>query len=73
MNALSHAYSLSARVELVMATNEGWPEAFGFSIAGGDPCIISKVEDGGSAQEAGLQACLSHSLSLSLASYNSYL
>ena len=39
-----------------MATNEGWPEAFGFSIAGGDPCIISKVEDGGSAQEAGLQA-----------------
>ena len=38
-----------------MGTNEGWPEAFGFSISGGDPVVISEVEDGGSAQQAGLQ------------------
>ena len=38
-----------------MARNDGWPEAFGFSVAGGDPVVISSVEDGGSAQQAGLQ------------------
>ena len=38
-----------------MGTNEGWPEAFGFSIIGGTPVMINDVEEGGSAQQAGLQ------------------
>ena len=38
-----------------MATNEGWPEAFGFSISGDAPVVVGEVEDGGSAQQAGLQ------------------
>lgn len=38
-----------------MGTNEGWPEAFGFSIIGGAPVMINDVEEGGSAQQAGLQ------------------
>ena len=38
-----------------MASNEGWPEAFGFSVAGGRPVVIRAVEEGGSAQQAGLQ------------------
>ncbi len=38
-----------------MATNEGWPEAFGFSVSGDSPVVISAVEEGGSAQGAGLQ------------------
>ena len=38
-----------------MATNEGWPEAFGFALSHGSPCIVSWLEDGGSAQQAGLQ------------------
>ena len=36
-------------------TNEGWPEAFGFSVTGDAPVLISDVEEGGSAQQAGLQ------------------
>ena len=38
-----------------MATNEGWPEAFGFALSHGTPCIVSWIEDGGSAQQSGLQ------------------
>lgn len=38
-----------------MGTNEGWPEAFGFSVNGESPVVISEVEEGGSAQQAGLQ------------------
>ncbi len=38
-----------------MGTNEDWPEAFGFSLSGGSPVVISEVEEGGSAQQAGLQ------------------
>ena len=38
-----------------MATNDGWPEAFGFSVSGDAPVVISSVEEGGSAQQAGLQ------------------
>ena len=38
-----------------MATNDGWPEAFGFSVVGGKPVTIGSVEEGGSAQQAGLQ------------------
>lgn len=38
-----------------MGTNAGWPEAFGFSVCGGAPVVISQVEEGGSAQQAGLQ------------------
>lgn len=37
-----------------MATNEGWPEAFGFSIDGDRPVYITGVDEGGSAQQAGL-------------------
>lgn len=38
-----------------MGTNAGWPEAFGFSVCGGIPVVICEVEEGGSAQQAGLQ------------------
>ena len=38
-----------------MGTNDGWPEAFGFSLVGGSPVMINEVEEGGSAQQAGLQ------------------
>ena len=38
-----------------MGTNEGWPEAFGFSVSGDGPVLISAVEEDGSAQQAGLQ------------------
>lgn len=38
-----------------MGTNEGWPEAFGFTVIGGAPVMIGDVEEGGSAQQAGLQ------------------
>lgn len=38
-----------------MGTNEGWPEAFGFSIIGDVPVMIGDLEEGGSAQQAGLQ------------------
>ena len=38
-----------------MGTNAGWPEAFGFSVGGGRPVVISEVEEAGSAQQAGLQ------------------
>lgn len=38
-----------------MGTNEGWPEAFGFSVVGDAPVMINEVEEGGSAQQAGLQ------------------
>ena len=40
---------------MAMGTNVGWPEAFGFSVCGGSPVVISAVEEGGSAQQAGLQ------------------
>lgn len=39
---------------VLMATNEGWPEAFGFSIEGDRPMYITEVDEGGSAQQAGL-------------------
>ena len=38
-----------------MATNEGWPEAFGFSLSYGAPCVVNWIEEGGSAEESGLQ------------------
>lgn len=38
-----------------MGTNEGWPEAFGFTAIGDAPVMIGDVEEGGSAQQAGLQ------------------
>uniref|UniRef100_A0A8B9BTZ7 Grid2 interacting protein n=1 Tax=Anser brachyrhynchus TaxID=132585 RepID=A0A8B9BTZ7_9AVES len=37
------------------ATNQGWPEAFGFSIGGRGPCYILWVEEGSSAAAAGLR------------------
>ncbi|XP_015284508.1 PREDICTED: delphilin [Gekko japonicus] len=37
------------------ANNDGWPEEFGFRISGNGPCYILAVEEGSSAQVAGLQ------------------
>ncbi|XP_077172940.1 delphilin isoform X2 [Paroedura picta] len=37
------------------ATNGGWPEEFGFRIGGHGPCYILAVDEGSSAQVAGLQ------------------
>nr|XP_047922456.1 delphilin [Anser cygnoides] len=37
------------------ATNQGWPEAFGFSIGGRGPCYVLWVEEGSSAAAAGLR------------------
>ncbi|KAM7151965.1 delphilin [Macrochelys suwanniensis] len=37
------------------ATNQGWPEEFGFKIRGNGPCYILAVEEGSSACVAGLQ------------------
>ncbi|XP_074867348.1 delphilin isoform X2 [Carettochelys insculpta] len=37
------------------ATNQGWPEDFGFKISGNGPCYILAVEEGSSAHVAGLQ------------------
>ncbi|XP_058891482.1 delphilin-like [Acipenser ruthenus] len=37
------------------ASNQGWPEEFGFRIIGSGPCYILHVEDGSSAHIAGLQ------------------
>ncbi|XP_025045801.2 delphilin isoform X1 [Pelodiscus sinensis] len=37
------------------ATNQGWPEEFGFKISGDGPCYILAVEEGSSAHVAGLQ------------------
>ncbi|KAL8174911.1 UNVERIFIED_CONTAM: hypothetical protein K2H54_005529 [Gekko kuhli] len=39
----------------MLATNDGWPEEFGFRISGNGPCYILAVEEGSSAQVAGLQ------------------
>ena len=39
-----------------MSTNEGWPEAFGFTIEGDAPVYIAYVEEEGVAQQAGLLA-----------------
>jgi S1-C subfamily serine protease len=39
-----------------MSSNDGWPEAFGFSIDGCAPVYISSVVEEGSAQQAGLLA-----------------
>ncbi|NWH73915.1 GRD2I protein, partial [Piaya cayana] len=37
------------------ATNQGWPEAFGFKISGTGPCYILWVQEGSSAAAAGLR------------------
>lgn len=46
---------LSLAVAAMPATNEGWPEAFGFSIGGRGPCYVLWVEEGSSAAAAGLR------------------
>ncbi|XP_065588796.1 delphilin [Cyrtonyx montezumae] len=38
------------------ATNQGWPEAFGFSLGGSGPCYVLWVQEGSSAAAAGLRA-----------------
>lgn len=37
------------------ATNQGWPESFGFRISGSGPCYILWVQEGSSAALAGLR------------------
>ncbi|CAM9543975.1 unnamed protein product [Bubo scandiacus] len=39
----------------MLATNQGWPEAFGFKISGTGPCYILWVQEGSSAAAAGLR------------------
>eukprot|EP00076_Gallus_gallus_P045457 XP_025010995.1 delphilin isoform X1 [Gallus gallus] len=36
-------------------TNQGWPEAFGFSLGGSGPCYVLWVQEGSSAAAAGLR------------------
>ncbi|KAF1415690.1 Delphilin, partial [Spheniscus magellanicus] len=42
-------------VAAMPATNQGWPEAFGFKISGTGPCYIFWVQEGSSAAAAGLR------------------
>ncbi|NXJ94672.1 GRD2I protein, partial [Corythaixoides concolor] len=42
-------------VSAMPATNQGWPEAFGFKISGTGPCYILWVQEGSSAAAAGLR------------------
>ncbi|NWW87882.1 GRD2I protein, partial [Rhynochetos jubatus] len=42
-------------VAAMPATNQGWPEAFGFKISGTGPCYILWVQEGSSAAVAGLR------------------
>lgn len=37
------------------ATNQGWPESFGFQISGTGPCYVVWVQEGSSAAAAGLR------------------
>lgn len=46
---------LSFSVAAMPATNQGWPEAFGFKISGTGPCYILWVQEGSSAAAAGLR------------------
>ncbi|NXM58431.1 GRD2I protein, partial [Illadopsis cleaveri] len=42
-------------VSAMPATNQGWPESFGFRISGSGPCYILWVQEGSSAALAGLR------------------
>jgi len=42
-------------VAAMPATNQGWPEAFGFKINGTGPCYVVWVQEGSSAAAAGLR------------------
>ncbi|NXP72313.1 GRD2I protein, partial [Ramphastos sulfuratus] len=42
-------------VAAMPATNQGWPDAFGFKISGTGPCYIIWVQEGSSAAAAGLR------------------
>ncbi|NWR79486.1 GRD2I protein, partial [Centropus unirufus] len=42
-------------VAAMPATNQGWPEAFGFKISGAGPCYVLWVQEGSSAAAAGLR------------------
>lgn len=37
------------------ATNQGWPEDFGFQLAGSGPCFVMEVAEGSSAHAGGLR------------------
>ncbi|NXJ04738.1 GRD2I protein, partial [Odontophorus gujanensis] len=43
-------------VAAMPVTNQGWPEAFGFSLGGSGPCYVLWVQEGSSAAAAGLRA-----------------
>nr|XP_031362037.1 LOW QUALITY PROTEIN: delphilin [Lonchura striata domestica] len=47
--------SLSFPVAAMPATNQGWPESFGFRISGSGPCYVLWVQEGSSAALAGLR------------------
>ncbi|NXG02738.1 GRD2I protein, partial [Sakesphorus luctuosus] len=42
-------------VTAMPATNQGWPESFGFQISGSGPCYIVRVQEGSAAALAGLR------------------
>ncbi|NWU07030.1 GRD2I protein, partial [Cephalopterus ornatus] len=42
-------------VAAMPATNQGWPESFGFQIGGCGPCYILRVQEGSAAARAGLR------------------
>lgn len=55
---LESTYPLFAIIFTVLtmpASNQGWPEEFGFQIGGNGPSYILTVEEGSSAQLSGLQ------------------
>lgn len=49
--------SLSSRIatEAMPATNQGWPEDFGFQLGGSGPCFVMEVAEGSSAHAGGLR------------------
>nr|XP_041575143.1 putative zinc metalloprotease aq_1964 [Taeniopygia guttata] len=47
--------SLSFPVASMPATNQGWPESFGFRLSGSGPCYVLWVQEGSSAALAGLR------------------
>ncbi|OXB68826.1 hypothetical protein ASZ78_002241 [Callipepla squamata] len=49
------ASPLCLAVAAMPATNQGWPEAFGFSLGGSGPCYVLWVQEGSSAAAAGLR------------------
>ncbi|KPP68245.1 delphilin-like, partial [Scleropages formosus] len=55
LNCFSFTVKDRVRVLTMPATNQGWPEEFGFHLGGNGPSYILSVEEGSSAHLAGLQ------------------